>query len=153
MRIRCAVYPSPIILAIVPPAKIVKSSAWAVMTAMVRPSYGLAFAVVAAAAAALARNPRREIEFMETSPVPDHQHVSVLDNVFLAFEAQQPFLADTWITGMIDERLPVDDLGANEFLLEVGMNRAGGLHRRAADGNRPGAYFRFSGGEKRHQAH
>src|SRR5579862_274238 len=80
-----------------------------------------------------------------------HQNVAVLDDVFLAFQAQQTFLADTRVTGMVDQRLPVHDLGADELFLEVAMDRAGRLHSSAVHGNGPGAHLGFSGGQKGHQ--
>ena len=52
---------------------------------------------------------------------------------------------------MIDERLPVHYLGANELLLEVAVDGAGGFLRGAVHRNGPGAYFGFPRREKRHQ--
>src|ERR1700686_2012362 len=72
-------------------------------------------------------------------PVPDHQNISILDDIFLAFEAQQAFLADARITGMVDQRLPVHHFGPDELLLEVAVDRAGRLHSSAVHGNGPGA--------------
>jgi hypothetical protein len=49
-------------------------------------------------------------------------------------------------------RLPVHDFGADEFLLEIGMDGPGGFHSRGVDGDGPGAAFVFAGGEETHQA-
>ena len=38
-----------------------------------------------------------------SSPVPDHQHVTIFHDVLLAFEAQQTFLANAGITAEISE--------------------------------------------------
>ena len=42
---------------------------------------------------------------------------------------------------------PADGLGADEAALEVGVDHAGGLRRRVAAMDRPGAHFLLAGGE------
>src|SRR5580700_69409 len=74
-----------------------------------------------------------------------HQNVAVLDDVFFAFETQQTFLADARVTGMVDQCPPVHHFGANEFLLEVAMDRPGRLHRCAVHWNSPGAHLGLAG--------
>src|ERR1700693_4317814 len=84
-------------------------------------------------------------------PVPNHQNITILDDIFFAFEAQQDLLADARITSMVDQRLPVHHLGSDELLLEVAMDGPGRLHRGAVHWNGPGADFGFAGSQKRHQ--
>src|SRR5689334_7966558 len=83
-------------------------------------------------------------------PVPDHQDIPILDDIFLTFETQQAFLTNPRISAMIDQRLPVHHFGANELLLEIAVDGPGRFHRRAVHRDRPGAHFRFAGREKRH---
>src|SRR5438128_11506830 len=54
------------------------------------------------------------------STMPNDENISIFDNVLLAFQAQQPLLADTGISAQIDQRLPVDHFRTNELLLKVG---------------------------------
>ena len=51
-----------------------------------------------------------------------------------------------------DEVVVGDHLGADEALLEVGVDHAGGLRRQRAAAQRPGAHFLRAGGEVRQQA-
>src|ERR1700687_3979379 len=83
--------------------------------------------------------------------VPDYQNVAVLDDVFFALEPQQTLLAHTRITAVIDQRLPVHHFGADELLLEIAVDGASRFYRGAVHRNRPGAHFRFTSGQKRHQ--
>ena len=50
-----------------------------------------------------------------------------------------------------DEVVVGDDLGADEALLEVGVDLARRLRRHRADVRRPGAHFLRAGGEERQQ--
>ena len=84
--------------------------------------------------------------------MPNHEHVAVLDDVLFAFQTQQPLISHAGIAIIVDQRLPVDHFRADELLLEVAMNRAGGLLSRAVHGNGPGANFGFAGGQEAHQA-
>jgi hypothetical protein len=64
--------------------------------------------------------------------VADHQHIPVLDDVFFAFEPRSRrclFRAAPRIAAQIHQRLPVHHFRADELLLEIGVNRARGLHR------------------------
>ena len=49
------------------------------------------------------------------------------------------------------ERLPVHHLGANEFLLEIAVNRARGFDGAAVHRDGPGAHLGFSGRQETHQ--
>src|SRR5436309_1679810 len=74
-------------------------------------------------------------------------HVAVADLVLLAFRAQ---LAGFARAGLAAEAYVVaegDGLGADEALLEIGVDDAGGFGRAGADGDGPGAGFLGSGGE------
>ena len=50
--------------------------------------------------------------------VTNHQHVPVLHDVFFALEPQQALIPSAGIAAVIDERLPIHDFSADEFLLE-----------------------------------
>src|SRR5690349_18637389 len=82
----------------------------------------------------------------------DDEHVAVLDDVLFAFQPQLALVARARVAAQIDHGLPVDDLGADELLLEVGVDGARGLDRRAVHGNGPGAALVLARGEKTHQA-
>src|SRR4029077_7205084 len=85
-------------------------------------------------------------------PVPDHEHVPVLDDVLLALQAQQTFFAHAGVAGVIDERLPVHHFSPDEFLFEIRMDGSRGSYGGASDRYSPGAHFRLAGGQKRHEA-
>ena len=74
-------------------------------------------------------------------------HVAVLDDVFLAFQAQ---LARIACAGLALERGVIgisDGLGADEALLEIRVDHAGGAGSLGALGDRPGAGFLRADGE------
>src|SRR5205085_3770695 len=75
------------------------------------------------------------------------QHVAVLDDVLLAFGAHSAGLPGALLAPERDEVVERDRLGADEAALEVGVDDAGGLRRRVADVDRPGAHFLGAGGE------
>src|SRR5262249_21152786 len=55
--------------------------------------------------------------------VPYHQHIAILDDVLLAFEAKLALIPRARIAAQVDQGLPVHHFGANELLLEIGVNR------------------------------
>ena len=69
------------------------------------------------------------------------------DDVLLAFQAQFPGLLGSGLALVGDEILVGDDLGADEAVLEVGVNDARGLRRGRARVHRPGAHLFHAGGE------
>src|SRR5690606_33280445 len=83
---------------------------------------------------------------------PEMHHVSLLDDVLLAFETELARLLCALLAFVGDEVLVSDDLGANEPLLEVGVDHAGGLRRRRADADGPRADFLDARGEVSLQA-
>src|SRR3546814_1029903 len=55
------------------------------------------------------------------------QHVAFLDPVFLAFQAQAAGVAGAGLALVLDEFVVADGFGADEALLEVGLDDGGGL--------------------------
>src|SRR5262249_28187428 len=86
------------------------------------------------------------------SAVPDYQYVAVLDDVLLAFQAQQAFLAHARVSAMVDQRLPVHRFGPDELFLKVAVNRSGRLDGCTVHRDSPGADLGLPGGQERHQA-
>src|ERR1700689_5509071 len=68
-------------------------------------------------------------------------HVALAHDVLLALEPQSPRLFGAVFALVCDEIVVADDLGANEPVLEVGMDDARRLRRGRADAHRPCAYF------------
>ena len=60
---------------------------------------------------------------------PDGDHVAVGHHVVAALEPQRPALARAGVAAGVDERLPADDLGADEALLDVRVDLARGVPR------------------------
>ena len=91
-------------------------------------NYGdwFAWGCLVAAAFALVWSQRPHYERRNLT-VPDHKNVAVLDDVLFAFQAQQAFFAHARVAAMIDQRLPVHHFGADELLLEIAVDGAGGL--------------------------
>src|SRR5690606_6196949 len=78
---------------------------------------------------------------------PEVQYVALLDPVFLALQAQAPGLARAGLAAVADEVLVGDGLGADEALLEVGVDHRGRLGRGGAGLHGPGADLLHPGGE------
>src|SRR6478736_7439336 len=57
----------------------------------------------------------------------DGQHVAVVHQVVAALEAQRAAIARAGVATSFDERVPADDLGADEALLDVGVDLARGV--------------------------
>src|SRR5438552_2780875 len=83
---------------------------------------------------------------------PEVHHVAVLDDVLAAFEAHLPVLFRTLLALAGDEVRIRDHLGADEPLLEIGVDHAGGLRRGVAVVDRPCADLLRSGGEVRFES-
>src|SRR2546423_11880046 len=77
--------------------------------------------------------------------------VAVGDGIFLALEARFTGLLALRLAAVADEIVVGDDLGADESLLDVAVDLAGGLLRDGAAPDRPGADFVFARGQKAHQ--
>src|SRR5262245_40613977 len=75
--------------------------------------------------------------------------VAVLDDVVLALDAELADLAAARLAAELDEVAPVDDLGADEAALDVGVDLARGARGRGAARDRPGAALVGAGGEHR----
>ena len=74
-------------------------------------------------------------------------HIAVGDGVLLAFGAHGPSLAGSGLAPKAVVVRKLDGLGADEALLEVGVDHAGRLRRGGADLDGPGAHFLLAGGE------
>jgi hypothetical protein len=74
-------------------------------------------------------------------------HVAVLHHVFLAFQPPLAGVLRALLALVVHEIVVGDHLGADEALLEVGVDHAGGLWRGGADAHGPGAHFLHAGGE------
>ncbi len=85
--------------------------------------------------------------------VPHVHHVAVLDDVVLALQAQGAAGAGVGFRAGFEQGVPVDDLGADEVLLQIGVDGAGGLDGACSTWNSPGAAFVLAHGEKGDKAH
>ncbi len=84
--------------------------------------------------------------------MPDVHHVAVLDDVFLAFKAERAFGAGRGFGAGCKQVVPANGFGADEMVLQVGVDGSGSLRRFGADGHGPGAALIFAGGEETDQA-
>src|SRR5690606_39977280 len=75
------------------------------------------------------------------------QDVAFLHPVFLALQPQPAGLARAGFAAVADEVVVGNGLGADEALLEVGVDDRGGLGRGRAALDRPRAHFLDAGGE------
>jgi hypothetical protein len=90
---------------------------------------------------------RSESMNLELDVEQEVQHVAVLDDVFLAFGAHLAGFLGAGLALVGDEVVEGDGLGADEALLEIGVDHAGGLRRGVALVDGPGAHFLDPGGE------
>ena len=80
--------------------------------------------------------------------VAEKNHVAVLHDVFLAFEAQlRAFFGDGKAAGG-QQIFPAHDFRLDEIFLDVAVNRAGGFLRVQAALDGPRAAFRLAASEK-----
>ena len=84
--------------------------------------------------------------------MPDVHDLAVLYDVFLAFQPQSPFLAGRGHATRFEQLIPRDYFSADEMLLEVLMDGAGGLLRRGAAADIPGAALLFAHREEYNQS-
>src|SRR5258706_6993420 len=75
-------------------------------------------------------------------------HVAVLHDVVLSLEAHLARLLGLRFPAQAHVVVVRDHLGANEALLEIGMDHARGLRRGGALPHGPGAHFLLAGGER-----
>ncbi len=83
-----------------------------------------------------------------SAAMPDMHHVAILHDVVLAFEAQRAFGAGVGFGAGFEQLVPADGFSADEMLLQIGVDGAGGFDGAGADRNGPGAAFVFAGGEE-----
>src|SRR5947208_16535080 len=79
---------------------------------------------------------------------PEVDDVAVPHDVLLALEAQLPRLAALRLAPVADELVERHHLGADEAALDVAVDLAGGLERRRAAADRPGAALVLARGEE-----
>src|ERR1051326_6608894 len=79
--------------------------------------------------------------------VANVEHVSVLHNVVFAFQAQLPLGAGVGLGAGLEQRVPVNGLGADEVFLESRGNSAGGGMGARIFRCSPGAALVFADGE------
>ena len=77
----------------------------------------------------------------------EEHHVAVLYDVVLALRAHLSLFLRGVVVAAFDERLPVDDLGADETLFKVGVYLSRRLRRLGAALDRPRARLLFARGE------
>src|SRR5579859_2012348 len=78
---------------------------------------------------------------------PEMHHIALAHDVLLPFEPELPRFLRARLALVGNVVVVGDDLGADEAVLEVGVNHAGGLGRRGALLHGPGARFLRSGGK------
>src|SRR4051812_26966550 len=101
-----------------------------------------------AMSASAARRPRTTDSFSILPAVPDVHYVAILHHVFLAFQAQSAADARGGLRAGIQQLIPANGLGADEVVLEIGMDGARGLRRFGPHRHRPCAAFVLTGGEE-----
>ena len=79
---------------------------------------------------------------------PEMHDVAVGDHVVLAFEAEPAGIARAGLAAELDVVVIGDGLGADEAVLEIGMDDAGRLRRPGAAGDGPGARLLRTRGEE-----
>src|SRR5438105_2374997 len=79
--------------------------------------------------------------FAESDIETEMHDVAVLDDVLLSFEPHLPRLFRALLAAVSDVVAVRDRFGANESLLEIRVDDAGGLWRGSADANGPRAHF------------
>jgi hypothetical protein len=87
---------------------------------------------------------RKAAHLRMTSPLrikPEMHHVAVGDDIFLAFKTQLAGIARTGLAAQRDVIVIRDGLGADEALLEIGVNDARRRRALGALGDGPGARF------------
>src|SRR5919106_3628131 len=82
---------------------------------------------------------------------PEVEDVPVLDDVVLALDAELSFLPRLRFAAHGDEVVVVDDLGADEPPLEVGVDACRRARRTVSPPDGPGAYLVLADGEERDQ--
>ena len=60
--------------------------------------------------------------------MPNMDDVAILDQVVFALQPQGPLRAGLGLRPSLQEQIPADDLGPDEVLLQIGMDRPGSLH-------------------------
>src|SRR5262245_50466280 len=81
--------------------------------------------------------------------MPEVNHVSVEDDVLLAFEPQLGVVAAAGDRAAREQVLVAADLRADEAALDVSVDLAGGVLRVGSAGDRPGAVFVLADREER----
>ena len=76
--------------------------------------------------------------------MPNLHDVSVQYGVFLALKSQQSLLPQRRMSFVLNEVFVVTDFGADEMILQVRVNCAGGVLRVGSARNRPCAAFLFA---------
>ena len=79
-------------------------------------------------------------------------HVAILHDVFLAFKAERALGARGGFRAGGQQVVPADGFGADEVMLQVGVDGSGGLRGLGAGRHRPGAALVFAGGEEADEA-
>ena len=87
-----------------------------------------------------------------SAAVADVHYVAVLDYVFLAFEAEGSAGAGGGFGAGIEEGIPAEGFGADEVVLEVGVDGACALRGFGAGGDGPGTALVFARGEEADEA-
>ena len=79
---------------------------------------------------------------------PDVEHVAVLDDVALAFQALEAAARCLGVRTALDQVVPADHLGPDEAVGDVSVNRSRRVERRQAVAKRPRTRLLVAGGEK-----
>src|SRR5579864_8241864 len=79
-------------------------------------------------------------------------HIAVLDDIILSLEAELSRIARAGFAVSCHVIVVSDGLGADEAMLEIGVDDAGRLRRPRAFGHGPGARFLRSGSEEGEEA-
>src|SRR4051812_48612409 len=72
------------------------------------------------------RSPVGRGAVMQRTLSPDVDHVAVLDDVVAALDPQRPPVSRARVAAGVEQLVPGDDLGADERLLNVAVDTAGG---------------------------
>ncbi len=72
---------------------------------------------------------KESLQHSRLPAVPDVHHIAVLHHVFFAFKAQRALGARRRLRAGFQQIVPANGFGADEVMLQVGVNRARRLRR------------------------
>src|SRR2546422_739623 len=97
-------------------------------------------------------DPVLELGYSQLPAMPNVQHVSVPDDVVLAFQAERAFGAGVGFGRGFEKLIPANGFSTDEMLFQVGVDDSRSFNRARVNGDGPGAAFVFADGEEGNHA-